>query len=204
MEACCSHDHDCADQECGGTSLYGYIDHPKVRVLNSSNPEAVEAILGPWDRRQARDHTPLESDDDDPELLLYIPFTSDVKIRSIMVVGGDDGTSPNQMRAFTNRDNLDFESVADLAPLQEWALLENPRGLLEYQTRFTKFQGVASLSLHFPSSFGGDLTRIWFIGLRGEGTNNQRKAVANAVYESRAQPKDHRLPAEDGAASMLM
>lgn len=41
-----------------------------------------------------------------------------LQIRSIMVVGGDDGTSPNQMRAFTNRDNLDFESVADLAPLQ--------------------------------------------------------------------------------------
>jgi hypothetical protein len=44
----------------------------------------------------------------------------------------------------------------------------------------------------------------WYIGLRGEGTKNQRKAVANAVYEAVPQLKDHRLPSQDGAPSMLL
>ena len=35
-----------------------------------------------------------------------------------MVIGGDDGTSPNQLRAFTNRDDMDFSSAADLPPVQ--------------------------------------------------------------------------------------
>eukprot|EP00959_Pyramimonas_sp_CCMP1952_P104823 2191015-Pyramimonas_sp.AAC.1 len=33
MEGCCSHDHDCEDEQCGGTSLHGYIDTTKVRLM---------------------------------------------------------------------------------------------------------------------------------------------------------------------------
>lgn len=44
----------------------------------------------------------------------------------------------------------------------------------------------------------------WYIGLRGEGTKNQRKVVANAVYEAVPQLRDHRLPSQDGAPSMLL
>lgn len=37
--------------------------------------------------------------------------------------------------------------------------------------RFAKFQGVASLTLHFPSNFSGDgSTQVSFIGLKGETT----------------------------------
>jgi len=52
----------------------------KARVLNASNAEELQHILGPWDARLSREHT-LCSDDDDPELLITIPFTSDVKVR---------------------------------------------------------------------------------------------------------------------------
>lgn len=52
----------------------------KARVLNAANAEELQHILGPWDARLSREHT-LRSDDDDPELLIIIPFTSDVKVR---------------------------------------------------------------------------------------------------------------------------
>eukprot|EP00242_Pyramimonas_sp_CCMP2087_P003791 CAMPEP_0198214572 /NCGR_PEP_ID=MMETSP1445-20131203/42488_1 /TAXON_ID=36898 /ORGANISM="Pyramimonas sp., Strain CCMP2087" /LENGTH=186 /DNA_ID=CAMNT_0043889835 /DNA_START=76 /DNA_END=633 /DNA_ORIENTATION=+ len=184
MEGCCSHDHDCEDENCGGTSLHGYIDTTKVTVLNASNPDCLKNIFRPWDQRLARDVEPLHSDEDDPELLLFIPFTSDVKIRTIMIIGGPDGSSPSRMRVFTNREGLDFQSVADLPAVQEWDLLENLNGEVEYQTRFTKFQGVANLTIHLPTSFGGDRSTIWFVGLRGEGTKNVRQPVTNVVYES--------------------
>ena len=36
--------------------------------------------------------------------------------------------------------------------------------------RYSKFQSVASITLHFPESFGGDITQIHYIGLKGEAT----------------------------------
>ena len=52
-------------------------------MLNASNPEAAEKVLGAWDRRLERDHEALESEEDDPEILLFIPFTSDVKVSTL-------------------------------------------------------------------------------------------------------------------------
>ena len=46
--------------------------------------------------------------------------------------GGGDGCSPSEIRAFINRDDLDFSSVAAMPPVQRWELAENLRGELEY------------------------------------------------------------------------
>ncbi len=137
---------------------------------------------------------------------------------------------------FMNRDDIDFSAAADLLPIQEWELAENPHGEIEYLTkyvlhliycrpqtcqeqsqtfllfllcyrrplldhffhllfswketanslishyyvdgnfsvkcvcRYAKFQGVASLTLHFPRNFGANATCIHYVGLRGEAT----------------------------------
>lgn len=63
-----------------------------------------------------------------------------------------------------------------------------------------KFNGVYSLDLHIPSSFGADTTQVLFIGLKGEYTQVRRKAV-EAVYEARPVPKDHKIPGVDQGAS---
>ncbi|KAL1371158.1 hypothetical protein AAHE18_01G111500 [Arachis hypogaea] len=60
----------------------------------------------------------LESNEGDPELLVFIPFTSDVKIKSISIVGGADGTSPAKMRAFINRDGIDFSDAQSMQAIQ--------------------------------------------------------------------------------------
>lgn len=95
--------------------------------------------------------TVLSSNDDDPELLIHIPFDGQVVLKAICIIGahgwwltvllhncctgGADGTSPSRLRAFTNRDDLDFGTAADTTPVQEWDLLENPRGEIEYPTQ---------------------------------------------------------------------
>jgi hypothetical protein len=85
-----------------------------------------------------------------------------------VVAGGGDGTSPTAMRAFINRDDIDFAMAADLAPAQEWSLVEDATASLEYATKLSKFQAVSSLTLFFPSNGGAPCTRIHFVGLRGE------------------------------------
>lgn len=44
------------------------------------------------------------------------------------------------MRLFINQENLDFSAVADKPALQEFELVENYAGEIEYQTQVVKFQ----------------------------------------------------------------
>ena len=72
------------------------------------------------------------------------------------------------MRAFINRDDVDFALAEQLAPVQEWSLVPDVSASVEYTTRLTKFQSVSSLTFHFTGNGGASATRIYFIGLRGE------------------------------------
>ncbi|RYR05953.1 hypothetical protein Ahy_B06g085771 isoform H [Arachis hypogaea] len=49
---------------------------------------------------------------------LVVEFTSNVKIKSISIVGGADGTSPAKMRAFINRDGIDFSDAQSMQAIQ--------------------------------------------------------------------------------------
>ncbi|CAK9212010.1 unnamed protein product [Sphagnum jensenii] len=199
----CTHQHDCEEHACAADwSLFKNIEMSGVRALNEAIDGSAKSVFKPWENRLDFS-TALESNDDDPELILFIPFTTDVKIKSISIIGGSDGTSPSKMRAFLNRDDIDFSAAADLLPIQEWELAENPHGEIEYLTKYAKFQGVASLTLHFPRNFGANATCIHYIGLRGEATQLKRDVVATTVYEAIPNPSDHRLPSESGAPQVL-
>ncbi|KAJ3671186.1 hypothetical protein LUZ60_008612 [Juncus effusus] len=195
----CMHDHSCEEHNCSSDwSLYKHIDLSKVLALNESVPGSVKSVFKAWEQRLETSVEYLESNDGDPELLVFIPFTSDVKIKSISVIGGADGTSPSRMRAFINREGIDFSDAQNMQPTQEWELAENLNGLLEYQTKYSKFQSVANLTLHFSENFGGDTTQIYFIGLRGEATQLKRDVVATIVYEVMPNPADHKTKSETG------
>ncbi len=45
-------------------------------------------------------------------------FDGAVKLKAIAVIGGAGGSCPMRMKAFTNRDNLDFATVATLPAVQ--------------------------------------------------------------------------------------
>ncbi|XP_073282678.1 uncharacterized protein, partial [Primulina huaijiensis] len=79
-----------------------------------------------------------------------------------------------------------------------WDLAENLQGVLEYQTRYSRFQGLGNITLHFPDNFGGDTTQIHYIGLKGEATQLKRDVVATIVYELMPNPSDHKTRADTG------
>ncbi|GMQ03632.1 hypothetical protein CsSME_00049371 [Camellia sinensis var. sinensis] len=198
-EMACLHDHSCEDHDCSADfSLYKHVDLSKVSALNEAVPGSVKSVFKAWEQRLNISEGHLESNEGDPELLVFIPFTSDVKIKSISVVGGADGTSPSKMRAFINREGIDFSDAQNMQSIQEWDLVENLQGVLEYQTKYSRFQGVGNLTLHFPENFGGDATQIHYIGLKGEATQLKRDVVATIVYELMPNPSDHKTKAEGG------
>ena len=91
---------------------------------------------------------------------------------------------------FTNRPNMTFDD-AESTPTQEFSLVPDPACTLEYKVKTVKFSSVYHLTLHFPSNFGADESRIYYIGLAGEFSQAVRVGVVNAVYEARAMPEDH-------------
>eukprot|EP00898_Chlorokybus_atmophyticus_P001241 jgi/Chlat1/2117/Chrsp17S02711 len=195
--AACLHDHECAEHSCGAEwSLFQQVDTPRVRALNEATEGSAQTVLRSWEERLDFSAGCCESNEDDPELLIFIPFSVDVKIKSICVIGGTDGTSPVRMKVFTNREDMDFGNAAAAPAVQEFELAENARGDLEYPTRqsakYAKFQGVANVTLYFPTSLNGERTRIHFIGFKGEYTQLKRDAVVqNIVYEAAPLPQDH-------------
>lgn len=63
--------------------------------------------------------------------------------------------------------------------------------------RPVQFSSVHHLTLHFPSNFGEDNTRIYYIGLRGEFSPAHYHGVTICNYESRPNVSDHKNNAFD-------
>ena len=95
-----SHDRDHSNEanDANGDSLYPYIDTSKLRVLNALDPLAVANPFKPFHERQDRSRF-LASNDDDPEMIVFIPFTEAVSIKSICISGCvGDGTHPRAVK----------------------------------------------------------------------------------------------------------
>ena len=164
--------------------LLPYIDMPSVTALNviGDGEQAARRIFKPFDQRLDREQS-LESEEDDPQVIIRVPFTSPVQIRAFTLIGGGDGEAPRTARFFINREQLDFSDAEDGRPVQAWDLVEDPGGTLEYPTQFSKFQNVSVLWIFIPDNHGADHTSLSYLGLSGVGTQHQRRAVLNTCYE---------------------
>ncbi|KAJ2237434.1 hypothetical protein H4R99_005413 [Coemansia sp. RSA 1722] len=189
------HSHDAAADTGFSDSLFSKVNIDLVRCLNESTPDAIKQVFKPYHQRLDTTQF-VSSDPDDPELLVYVPFTAMIKLKSIFIWGGSSDSAPNHVRVFANRDDLDFESVGDAAPTQEWALARGAREPVEYPVRVTKFGGVRSLTLHFPQCFDGDESTVYFLAFRGEWVELKDTPVV-AVYELKPTAADHKTPASE-------
>ena len=116
----------------------------------------------------------LESNPGDPELLIYIPFNSAVKMKSLTMIGGEDGTSPAIIKVFVNKENPDFDLIEGSTPTQEFECIENPDGELSYQLRPSKFNNVFSITIIVTRNYSGDTSKIYYLGFTGVRTNKKK------------------------------
>ncbi|KAH7030417.1 galactose-binding domain-like protein [Linnemannia elongata] len=189
------HDHDHDESPDSGLvheSLYQRIDHDNVTCLNEAEPNSGRSVLKPWHEKM--DDTKFVESDADEQLIFRIPFTGLVKLKSITLRNDSGETAPRKMKAFINKDDLDFDNAESTVPTQEWDLVEDTHGqVAEYSTRVAKFASIRSLTLFFSENFGGDTTKISFIGLKGEFSELKRDPIIT-VYELQANPADHKVP----------
>lgn len=55
--------------------------------MNEASVGTAKGVFRPWDDRLNFEATPLVSNEDDPELLIHVPFTGSVKLRAICIIG---------------------------------------------------------------------------------------------------------------------
>ncbi|KAI1287693.1 putative PITH domain-containing protein [Halotydeus destructor] len=198
----CDHNHsDPAGDDRGVSfSLYTKIELDRVECLNEAVDGSGKTIFKAWDERL--DNQKFVESDADEELLINVPFAGTVKLKAIVIRGANDNSHPSKLRLFKNRPNMTFDQTS-LEPDQEIDLNKDPNAEAEHPLKIVKFSGISHLSLHFPSNFGEDETRIYYIGLKGDFMAAQREAILITSYESAPNPADHKASLVNSVARQI-
>ncbi|KAF8911271.1 galactose-binding domain-like protein [Mucidula mucida] len=152
----------------GGDSanIYGIIDKDNVHGLNLTVPEDAKAVIKPWDQRDDTEYY-AESGVDD-QMIIHVPFTQNVKLKSVLLKLGRGETTPRHLRIYANHPTIvDFSDADNTKP---------QTGVTEYPLRVAAFTSITSLSLFFSESVGGDSSQLYYLGFKGELRSPQKDA----------------------------
>jgi len=187
----CEHDHSSDDDRGALYSLYLKIDTNRVQCLNEATEGSGKTVFKPWNDRL--DKTQFVESDVDEELLFIIPFTGNVKLKGLIIIGGENYSHPSYVKLFKNRPNMSFDDVQTEAD-QEFEVQRDDIGALEYPVNAARFSSVHTLYLCFTKNFGHSSevsTKVYYIGLKGDFMEAQRQEIVITAYEARANPADH-------------
>ncbi|KAF8966636.1 galactose-binding domain-like protein [Flammula alnicola] len=169
--------HNSLAADLGGTdlsNLYRVIDKHNVYGLNLTVPEDAREVIKPWDERE--DNTKYVDSNVDDQLILHIPFMENVRIKSILLKLGRGEVTPRHIRIYANRSTIvDFAEAETTKPHLNISLLEGETGVVEYPLRVASFASVHSLSLFFNDSVGGEGSRIYYVGFKGDMRSTKRE-----------------------------
>nr|XP_012134804.1 PREDICTED: PITH domain-containing protein GA19395 isoform X1 [Megachile rotundata] len=170
-------------------NLYEKIDIENVECLNECEEASGATVFKPWEKRLDKNKY-VESDVDN-ELLFNIPFTGNIKLKGLIVIGGEDDFHPNKVKLYKNRPHMTFDNTA-VEPEQEFELCVDTHGVHEYSPKVVKFSSVHHLSLHFTGTERSEKIKIYYIGLKGEWSPGHQHGVTICTYELRPMVSDHK------------
>lgn len=166
-------------------NLYAFLDLETTTALNVTIASDTVGIFKPYAVRLEEE--PRIISDADAEIIVLCRFTNPVSVRKLMIIGGteNEGAHPSLVKCYTgtSTEHIDFNSIEDIRPAQEFSLPVNSSGTVELITSLQPFTQITSLVLYFPANHGeSETTIIKYIGMQGEHTHYRREAV-NTVYE---------------------
>ncbi|EAS31665.1 uncharacterized protein CIMG_07144 [Coccidioides immitis RS] len=192
------HDHDHSDDLTPAfqSLLYKQIDFDGIVTLNESEPKAGTAIVKKTWAQRLDDSPELESDVDE-QMLMYIPFTGQVKLHSLLFYAPPTTSAPKTIKLFRNRPDLDFSTASDLQATQTLTVPQTLTGsdadALEIPLNRAQWNTTTSVTLFFEDNWSGgdeEVTKVGYIGFKGHYMALIREPVT-VLYEAAANPKDH-------------
>lgn len=172
----------CSTDEC-------VVDLTWTDLVDATSSSNSSSVIKPWHERQDLTNY-VESDPDDEQLLLRVPFTANVKLRSISILGEGGDQAPKQLKVYINRPELDFSDVLDDAtePVQTLDLVQS-REVVDYSVRPAKFSNIQHLTLFFSQNFADDSesqTRIYYFCSRE--SRRARSSTASRASSMKLRP----------------
>lgn len=173
------------DEGVDSDNLYTSILKFDVHGLNLTVPEDAQAVIKSWGDRE--DTTQSAKSNVDDQLVLFIPFAENVRIKTLLLKHAGGENAPQRLRMYANRAGIvDFDNVDNIRPHFDIAL-QSGVSIVEYPLRAPVFSSVHSLSLFFSDAGGGECTELYYVGFRGntrstrrEGTQKLEIPAANA------------------------
>lgn len=117
-------------------SLYKKIDLVNLEVLNEAIEGSGKKVFKPYEERLNFESGSVESDCDQ-ELLFNIPFTGNIKLKGIRVIGANEDSHPKQVKLYKNRPKMTFDDVSAI-PDQYFELEKDLTGSIEYNTQVNR------------------------------------------------------------------
>lgn len=173
----------------GSEFLQKYINIEKITALNEKVLGSCKKVIKSYEDRFSSDYCESSVDH---ELILNIPFTSPCKIVSMLFIGGENGTYPKKIQIFANQEDIDFDNIEDIKCIQTIEVTENYHGSIEYPLKVTALNNVNYLTLYISENYGAQTSQLYYIGLKGIGSNYKRKAV-ETIYEASPNIADHKV-----------
>ncbi|KIK26099.1 hypothetical protein PISMIDRAFT_95931 [Pisolithus microcarpus 441] len=174
------------------SNLFQYIDRDNVHGLNLNVPERAKDTIKPWADRE--DTTLFADSGVDDQMIIHVPFSETVRIRSVVLKLGRGEYTPRHLKIYANYPNIiDFTDAENTKPHFNISLLEGETSAVEYPVRVAAFRSVHSLSLYVGDSVGGDQSRIYFIGFKGDCQSPRKEGT-----------KGIEVPASDAADASLV
>ncbi|KAJ3833307.1 galactose-binding domain-like protein [Lentinula raphanica] len=158
-----------ADTFKGGerTNLWRYIDRDNVRGLNLSNPDSASETIKDWNLREDLERFADSSVDD--QVIIHVPFLQNVRLRSVLLKLGTGETAPSRLRIYANQPNIVNFSKAETTKAHfKIKLMQDVPRVVEYPLRTAAFASINSVSLFISESLGGKVSRIYYVGFKGE------------------------------------
>ncbi|ORX34198.1 galactose-binding domain-like protein [Kockovaella imperatae] len=160
------------------TSLWAFIDRDGVTGVNLQDPTAAPKIIKTWDNRFNEEG--VESGVDD-ELILHIPFTQSLRLRTLLLntPGPSHPNRAGRLRLFANLPNCpDFADLNDMTPIMDLDTSSPPptarrgpdgtREVEEWSLKVQKLANVHSATLLFSEAVSERRTAVWYVGFKGD------------------------------------
>ena len=118
-------------------ALHNKISFGECSGLNIDGDNDVKGILGLGGR--------IQSNSGEPELILFITFKEPVNISGIKVECFEKDFEPQQIQIFTNKNNLDFGDIGNIASTETINLQNNFGKTIPL--KIAKFRSVTHLTV---------------------------------------------------------
>ncbi|KAJ5698428.1 DUF1000 domain protein [Penicillium macrosclerotiorum] len=185
--------------------LYSQIDFDSITTLNEATPKGGAAIVRKTWAERLNDQPELESDADE-QLLMYIPFTGQVKLHALLFYTAPTSSAPKTLKLFKNRDDIDFSTASELSPTQTIEVPQPVVGadVFELPLNRAHWNATTSITIFVEDNWSDgeeDVTKVGYIGFKGQFMALNREPIS-FLYEAAANPQDHvAIPGVSGVGS---